>query len=191
MDIWCLGPHRITCGDSTDAKLVGVLLSGASPQPMVTDPPYGVDYDPEWRHRLGVNKSDRRGKIRNDERADWTAAWAIFPGEIAYVWHGALHAGTVAESLIKTGFTIRAQIVWAKERLVMSRGDYHWQLEPCWYAVRKKGNWTAIASRRRSGAFPLVDRTLKPSIRRKSRSSVRFADCMANLYQPTSPNRVR
>jgi DNA modification methylase len=24
----------------------------------------------------------------------------------------------------------------------MSRGDYHWQHEPCWYAVRKKGNWT-------------------------------------------------
>jgi DNA modification methylase len=141
-DIWCLGPHRIACGDSTDAKLVGGVLSGASPQLMVTDPPYGVEYDPEWRHRLGVNKSDKRGKIRNDERADWTAAWALFPGDIAYVWHGALHAGTVADSLIKMGFTIRAQIVWAKERLVMSRGDYHWQHEPCWYAVRKKGNWT-------------------------------------------------
>jgi len=23
-----------------------------------------------------------------------------------------------------------------------SQGDYHWQHEPCWYAVRKKGNWT-------------------------------------------------
>ncbi|MEA2906995.1 MAG: hypothetical protein QOI12_4382 [Alphaproteobacteria bacterium] len=27
-------------------------------------------------------------------------------------------------------------------RLVIGRGDYHWQHEPCWYAVRKKGNWT-------------------------------------------------
>ena len=26
--------------------------------------------------------------------------------------------------------------------LVIGRGDYHWQHEPCWYAVRKKGNWT-------------------------------------------------
>jgi DNA modification methylase len=109
---------------------------------MVTDPPYGVEYDPAWRHRLGVNKSLKRGKVRNDERADWGPAWALFPGEIAYVWHGALHATTVAESLATCGFTIRAQIVWAKERLVMSRGDYHWQHEPCWYAVRKKGNWT-------------------------------------------------
>ena len=24
----------------------------------------------------------------------------------------------------------------------MSRGDYHWQHEPCWYAVRTKGHWT-------------------------------------------------
>jgi DNA modification methylase len=109
---------------------------------MVTDPPYGVEYDPEWRHRRGVNKSVRRGKIKNDEHADWTAAWARFPGEIAYVWHGALRATIVADSLFNSGFTIRAQIIWAKERLVMSQGDYHWQHEPCWYAVRKKGNWT-------------------------------------------------
>jgi len=141
-DIWCLGAHRIACGDSTDAKLVEALLSGASPQLMVTDPPYGVEYDPEWRHRRGVNKSAKRGKIKNDEQADWSAAWALFPGEIAYVWHGALRATIVAESLFKSGFSIRAQIIWAKERLVMSQGDYHWQHEPCWYAVRKKGNWT-------------------------------------------------
>jgi DNA modification methylase len=121
---------------------VKALFAGVMPQLMVTDPPYGVEYDPEWRHRMGVNKSQKRGKIQNDSRADWAETWALFPGEIAYVWHGALHAGTVAESLVKTGFTIRAQIVWAKERLVMSRGDYHWQHEPCWYAVRKKGNWT-------------------------------------------------
>ncbi len=141
-DVWLLGPHRVGCGDCTDATMVSAVLGAALPQLMVTDPPYGVEYDPEWRHRLGVNKSDKRGKIKNDGRADWEAAWALFPGEIAYVWHGALHAGTVAESLIKNGFTIRSQIVWAKERLVMSRGDYHWQHEPCWYAVRKKGNWT-------------------------------------------------
>ena len=67
---------------------------------------------------------------------------SIFPGNIAYVWHDALHATTVADSLVEHGFTVRAQIIWAKERLVMSRGDYHWQHEPCWYAVRTKGHWT-------------------------------------------------
>jgi DNA modification methylase len=39
-------------------------------------------------------------------------------------------------------FAIRAPIIWAKERLVIGRGDYQWQHEPCWYAVRTKGNWT-------------------------------------------------
>lgn len=141
-DIWCLGPHRIACGDSTDAEVVRSLLGAAKPQLMVTDPPYGVDYDPAWRHRRGVNQSVRRGKVKNDERADWSAAWTLFPGAIAYVWHGALRSVKVAESLENTGFTIRAQIIWAKERLVMSQGDYHWQHEPCWYAVRQKGHWT-------------------------------------------------
>lgn len=141
-DIWCLGPNRIACGDSTDPDLVARLLAGQVPQLMVTDPPYGVQYDPAWRHRRGVNKSARSAKIANDERADWSAAWNLFPGQIAYVWHGALRSTVVAESLIKGGFSIRAQIIWAKERLVMGQGDYHWQHEPCWYAVRKKGHWT-------------------------------------------------
>jgi DNA modification methylase len=141
-DIWCLGPHRLACGDCTDAAIVEALLAGVEPRLMVTDPPYGVDYDPAWRHRAGVNQSARVGKVCNDQRADWAAAWALFPGQISYVWHGALHAATVAESLVRQGFTIRAQIIWAKERLVIGRGDYHWQHEPCWYAVRDKGNWT-------------------------------------------------
>lgn len=141
-DVWCLGPHRLACGDCTDATTVNASLGDLKPQLMVTDPPYGVAYDPTWRHRAGVNRSSRVGKVQNDERADWGAAWALFPGTIAYVWHGALHAPTVAESLVRQGFTVRAQIIWAKERLVIGRGDYHWQHEPCWYAVRSKGNWT-------------------------------------------------
>jgi DNA modification methylase len=141
-DVWVLGPHRIGCGDSTDPALVAKILAAASPDLLVTDPPYGVNYDPEWRHRAGVNNSSRTGRVANDGRADWEPAWALFPGNIAYVWHGALHAVTVASSLEHQGFAIRAQIIWAKERLVIGRGDYHWQHEPCWYAVRSKGNWT-------------------------------------------------
>ena len=141
-DIWCAGAHRVACGDFTDATSVAALFAGAAPQLMVTDPPYGVKYDPSWRHRTGANRSARRAKILNDDQADWSAAWSLFRGSIAYVWHGALHTTTVADSLLKHGFTIRSQIIWAKERLVIGRGDYHWMHEPCWYAVRKKGNWT-------------------------------------------------
>jgi DNA modification methylase len=141
-DIWCLGMHRVCCGDSTDAQSVGALLKSDQPALMVTDPPYGVNYDPQWRNQRDLSNSSRTGKVRNDERADWSTAWALFPGNIAYVWHAALQTPTVAASLEQEGFSIRAQIIWAKERLVIGRGDYHWQHEPCWYAVRTKGHWT-------------------------------------------------
>ena len=125
---------------ATDVERV---LGGVTPLLMVSDPPYGVEYDPAWRNQAGAARTRRTGKVLNDDRADWREAWALFPGDVAYVWHGALHAATVAESLEAAGFAIRSQIIWAKERLVLSRGDYHWQHEPCWYAVKKtgKGHW--------------------------------------------------
>ena len=142
-DLWTLGNHRLLCGDATVATDVERLLGEVKPLLMVTDPPYGVEYDPGWRNKTGASATKRTGKVLNDDRADWREAWALFPGDVAYVWHGALHAGEVAESLEVSGFNIRSQIIWAKDRLVLSRGDYHWQHEPCLYAVKKtgKGHW--------------------------------------------------
>ena len=142
-DLWLLGKHRLLCGDATVATDVERVLNGTQPLLMVTDPPYGVEYDPGWRNQAGAAKTKRTGKVLNDDRADWREAWSLFPGDVAYVWHGALHATTVAESLEVAGFNVRSQIIWAKDRLVLSRGDYHWQHEPCWYAVKKtgKGHW--------------------------------------------------
>ena len=142
-DLWILGNHRLLCGDSTVATDVERVLGGVAPLLMVSDPPYGVEYDPGWRNKAGAAATKRTGKVLNDDRADWREAWALFPGDVAYVWHGALHATTVAESLEASGFAIRSQIIWAKERLVLSRGDYHWQHEPMFYAVKKtgKGHW--------------------------------------------------
>lgn len=145
-DLYTLGTHRLLCGDSTNTDDVARLLGEVVPNLMVTDPPYGVAYNADWRnHALrtdGTPYTGRAiGKVKNDERADWREAWALFPGNIAYVWHGGLHAGEVLESLAACGFAPRAQIIWAKSAMVISRGDYHWQHEPCWYAVKKKGNW--------------------------------------------------
>jgi len=143
-DVWLLGRHRLVCGDSTSADDVGKALGGVKPHLMVTDPPYGVEYDPEWRQRAGVNTDTAaKGKVLNDDKADWREAWALFPGDVAYVWHAGLFAGVVADSLIACDFTLRSQIVWDKGQLVLSRGDYHWQHEACWYAVRKTkvGHW--------------------------------------------------
>ena len=142
-DLWLLGKHRLLCGDATVATDVARVLNGTQPLLMVTDPPYGVKYDPSWRNKTGASATKRTGKVLNDDRADWYDAWTLFSGDVAYVWHGALHATTVAESLEAAGFNVRSQIIWAKDRLVLSRGDYHWQHEPCWYAVKKtgKGHW--------------------------------------------------
>ena len=139
-DLWILGKHRLLCGDSTSAADVTRLLDGAVPTLMVTDPPYGVEYDPEWRMDAGLTgNTARMGKVMNDDRADWTEAWKLFPGDVAYVYHAGVFASTVQQSLERAGFAIRAQIIWAKDRLALSRGDYHWQHEPCWYAVREGG----------------------------------------------------
>ncbi len=143
-DVWLLGKHRIVCGSSTEADTVDKVLAGVKPHLMVTDPPYGVEYDASWRDKAGAGGSGTaKGKVLNDDQCDWREAWALFPGDVAYVWHAGLYAGDVAESLIVNGFTLRSQIVWAKSSLVMSRGDYHWQHEPCWYSVRKgkKGHY--------------------------------------------------
>lgn len=136
-DIWVLGTHRLICGDSTSQDDVARLLAGVAPHLMVTDPPYGVSYDPSWRKRAGVNLNPLKlGKVANDDQADWREAWALFPGAVAYVWHASLHTSEVKQSLEASGFGMRSQIIWAKDRFAFSRGHYHWQHEPCWYAVR-------------------------------------------------------
>jgi DNA modification methylase len=136
-DVWVMGGHRLICGDSTSKDDVDALLAGVSPHLMVTDPPYGVSYDPSWRKRAGVNLNPLKlGKVINDDQADWREAWALFPGSVAYIWHASLHTSEVKQSLEASGFGMRSQIIWAKDRFAFSRGHYHWQHEPCWYAVR-------------------------------------------------------
>jgi DNA modification methylase len=142
-DLYVLGDHRLICGDSTDAGVVDQLLAGAEPHLMVTDPPYGVEYDPTWRDQF-QKATKRNGKVLNDDRVDWRLAWDLFPGAVAYVWHADRHASAVQVSLEAAGFEIRSQIIWAKDRFVFSRGNYHWRHEPCWYAVRsgRTAQWT-------------------------------------------------
>ena len=140
-DVYKLGKHRLVCGDSTDADAVAKCLNGVEPHLMVTDPPYGVEYDATKAR--AVSKDSAKGKVLNDDRADWREAWALFPGDVCYVWHAGLRAREVVESLEACDFAMRAQIIWDKGRLVIGRGDYHFQHEPCWYAVRKgkKGHY--------------------------------------------------
>ena len=157
-DVWTLGRHRLMCGDCTSTDDVAKVLDGVEPHLMVTDPPYGVDYDPAWRNKAGAAATKRTGKVLNDDCADWREAWSLFPGDVAYVWHGALHQALVVESLEAVGFNIRSQIIWAKDRLVLSRGDYHWQHESCAYGVKKTGKAHWAGDRKQTTLWQIANR---------------------------------
>jgi DNA modification methylase len=54
-DLWLLGEHRVLCGDATSPDAVTRLLGDRKPLLMVTDPPYGIELDLEWRDRAGLS----------------------------------------------------------------------------------------------------------------------------------------
>lgn len=93
-DLRQLGPHRLLCGDATNASDVARLLDGAQPRITVSDAPYGVSYRPG--QRAGAR---RRGLVANDDRADWSAAWALSPSDVLYLWHSGVHAVEVGGHL--------------------------------------------------------------------------------------------
>src|SRR6267143_5925913 len=142
-NLWECGPHRVLCGDATRPTDVCLLLDGKAPPLMVCDPPYGVQLDPKWREEAGLGRQRQRGTIMNDDRLDWTAAYRLFPGDVVYLWHAGIHAGEASQTLQAAGFDVRAQIIWAKQHFAMGRGPYHWQHEPCFFAVRKgcRSHW--------------------------------------------------
>lgn len=194
-DIWLLGKHRLVCGDSTDADTVERCLAGVKPHLMVTDPPYGVDYDPEWRDEAGekghmrrrTNNRTAKGKVKNDGKADWREAWALFPGDVAYVWSAGLQARPVIESIEAVDFEIRSQIVWAKSHFAIGRGHYHFQHENCWYAVRKgrTGHWCGDRKQTTVWNIPL------PSRSETGHSTQKPVECMRRPMENNSnPGQV-
>jgi DNA modification methylase len=175
-DLFELGRHRLLCGDSTAQADVARLLGDAVPFLMVTDPPYGVEYDPEWRKREGLNDSDKMGKVTNDDRADWTPAWDLFPGAVTYVWHAFKTAHEVWGSLIASHFKVRAEIVWAKPRFAIGRGHYHAKHESAFYAVRdgRTSKWSG--DRTQSTVW---DISLKDNSGETTHGTQKPVECMA------------
>jgi len=150
-DIYILGEHRLICGDSTDAAVVARVLDGAEPRLLLTDPPYGVSLDMEWRDRAGLNalgpaepsylrsEGHKNTSISGDTKADWSDAFELVPSlDTAYVWHASAHTCEVHSGLVRIGLEPKQLLLWVKPNFVLSRSHYHWQHEPCWYA-RKAG----------------------------------------------------
>jgi len=150
-DLWLLGEHRLLCGDSTKADDVERLMAGAKAGMMVTDPPYGVNYDPEMR-----STAKSVGKIANDDRASWLDAWSLFAGDVAYVWHANRFTSLVLEELESSGLKYVQMIVWKKPYPTFSMMNYHWQHEPCWYCVRPSGSRNWVGSPKESTVWDMT-----------------------------------
>jgi hypothetical protein len=194
-ELWQCGPHRVLCGDSTNPEHVRRVLADSHPLLMVIDQPYGVEYEPEWREEAGLGKQVQVGKVANDDRVDWTAAYILFPGDVIYAWHAGLHGSEVAAHLVTAGFEIRSQIIWAKPHFALSRGMYHWQHENCWMAVRKGRGSHWRGSRTQSTLWSVP--SLNPFGGRNTEEIATGFSCQKplELYRPpllnhTEPNEV-
>jgi len=155
-DLWVCGPHRVLCGDATSQEAVTRLIGERKPRLMVTDPPYGIELDSEWRDRAGLNgcgpaepsymKKRTAGHtettISGDTRADWSEAFALVPSlEVAYVWHASKFTREVLDGLLRIGFLHHQQIIWNKMRTVLTRTHYWFAHEPAWYVRKKNAPW--------------------------------------------------
>ena len=155
-DLWLLGRHRLICGDATDPETVARVLDGNVPTLMITDPPYGVEYDPAWRSKAAAEGKIRYAptrveEIEGDDRSNWAEAWKLFPGDVVYAWHppGAMQVAHF-NALAEAGFVVRTTIIWRKQHFAIGRGHYHVQHEPCFYAVRRGRTAGWIGDRRQS-----------------------------------------
>ena len=186
-DLFQLGNHRILCGDSTKAEDVAKVLMKDKPNLMVTDPPYGVEYDASWRDEaakhcesMGNRKDTAKGVVKNDNRSDWSEAWALYEGDVAYVWcaPGSLHC-EVHDTLVKCNLIPRNMIIWNKSHFVIGRGSYHQKHEPCWYAVRKDKKANYIGDRKQTTVWDIS----KPQKNDTGHSTQKPIECMSRAIQ--------
>jgi DNA modification methylase len=135
-DIYELGPHRLMCGDSTDASQVTALLDGNKIDMLFTDPPYNVDYE------------GTAGKIKNDKMEDDTFYLFLYsafqnmfehtkPGGAIYVCHADTEGLNFRNAFKNSGFKLAECLIWVKNALVLGRQDYHWRHEPILYGWKE------------------------------------------------------
>jgi DNA modification methylase len=84
-DLWLCGEHRVLCGDATRGEDVARLLGDRQPILMVTDPPYGIELDSEWRDRAGLNTAPGQKRTAASKAA--AKANPQYPAEASYMKH--------------------------------------------------------------------------------------------------------
>jgi DNA modification methylase len=179
-DRWILDNHVLVCGDATSAVDVNRLMVGATPHLMVTDPPYGVQFNAPWRSQV-LGRARMPRSVANDDRANWTAAYALFPGDVGYVYCGSLKSDSVIANLEAVGLLRRDKIIWLKPNFVLGRGHYQSQHEECWYVVRhgRDGHWNG--GRDKSNVWAIC-----PDRDRTSHGTQKPVECMLRPIENNS-----
>lgn len=144
-EVYELGPHRLVCGDSTDADVLALLMDGDKADLLLTDPPYGMAYD----GGRGT-KATSFSMIENDDltgdglrRMIVDAVGLAYSycreGAAAYVWLTWRTYVDFVGALAECGLEPTSCIVWDKGSIGLGHGDYRPQHEFCFYV---KGAWT-------------------------------------------------
>lgn len=136
-DMWQLGEHRLICGDSTVAETYDRLLHDGIADLIVTDPPYGVDYQ-------GGHQKKKRTKLANDDvdifgqAMPWLFTYSQ-PHSALYLWYASGKGHYAYDALRGNGFEVRAQIVWHKLKAHYGAfmSQYMPKHEPCLYAFKR------------------------------------------------------
>lgn len=152
-DIWLLGRHRLMCGDSTLTEDIKALTDGKTVEMVFTDPPWNVNYGatdhPNWKSRTIQNDCMSTEDFKEFmDKSFARMAESMVVGGMAYVVMSAQEWGSLMPALADNGFHWSSTIIWNKDRLVLSRKDYHTRYEPIWYG------WKDGAPR----IHPLTDR---------------------------------
>lgn len=151
-DIWCLGKHRVICGDSTLPETYTKLLKNEKVNLVCTDPPYLVSFE---------NKS---GRIQNDSLNDeegykfLKAAMNNFHEAMAkdasiYVFYATSKARVFHDAFEDAGFKVGAGLVWKKDRLVLTRTDWKYIHEPIIFGWRKDGKHIWYGDQKQTTVF--------------------------------------
>jgi DNA modification methylase len=160
--IWEIAEHRLMCGDSTNGGDVAALMNGETAKLCATDPPYLVSYDaknhPSKNFSDGKNK-DWKGRYADKQKSEplcpfyeafLRQALAVCEDDAAiYVWHASQRQIEVEKAMRDCGILVHQQIIWVKNKPVLTHSFYMWQHEPCFFGW-KQGN----RPKRNPGQFP-------------------------------------